>query len=71
MYPLTLANPGDEVTILRVGGTQEIRKHLEDIGFVCGSVISVVTSSTDHPVIRVKDTRVALGKELAAKIMVQ
>ena len=70
MMPLTLANVGEENLILRVGGSPEVRKHLEDLGFVAGGTVSVVSSLGGNVIVKVKEARVAISKEMAVKIMV-
>ena len=70
MLPLAFSTPGNKTTIVKVGGTQEIKKHLEDLGFVGGSVVEVVSETAGNLVVNVKDTRIAVSKELALKIMV-
>ena len=60
MMPLTFLNPGEQNIIKRVGGTPEMKKHLADLGFVVGGNI----------IVNVKETRVAISKEMAQKIMV-
>ena len=70
MLPLTLANNGETFTILRLGGSAEVKKHLEDLGFVAGGEVQVINTVSGNIIVNVKDTRVAISKELAAKIMV-
>ena len=70
MMPLTLANIGEECTIVKVGGQPETKKHLEDLGFVAGTKIQVISSTNGNLVVRVKDSRIALDSSLAMKIMV-
>ena len=70
MMPLTLADPGEENVILRVGGSPEVRKHLEDLGFVAGGTVSVVSSLGGNVIVKVKEARVAISEEMARKIMV-
>ena len=70
MIPLTYADLGEENVILKIGGKPEIKKHLEDMGFVAGSIIRVVSSVNGNLIVNVKDTKVALDKELATKIMI-
>ena len=70
MLPLTLANNGETFTILRLGGSAEVKKHLEDLGFVAGGDVQVINTVSGNIIVNVKDTRVAISKELAAKIMV-
>ena len=70
MMPLTLADPGEENVILRVGGSPEVRKHLEDLGFVAGGTVSVVSSLGGNVIVKVKEARVAISEEMARKIMI-
>ena len=70
MMPLTLANAGEENTILKVGGSPEVKKHLEDLGFVAGGTVSIVSSLGGNVIVKVKETRVAISEEMARKIMV-
>ena len=70
MLPLTLANNGETFTIRRLGGSPEVKKHLEDLGFVAGGDVQVINTVSGNIIVNVKDTRVAISKELAAKIMV-
>lgn len=68
--PLTLAAAGDVNTIKAVRGKIETKRHLENMGFVEGAAITVVSRLAGNVIVSVKDVRVALNKELAAKIMV-
>lgn len=70
MLPLSLAQQGEENIIKRVGGTQEAKKHLEDLGFVVGGEVTVINSLGGNVIVNVKDTRVAISEEMARKIMV-
>ena len=70
MMPLMFANPGDVVTIKKVGGSAETKKHLEDLGFVVGGTLTVVNSGSGNLIVNVKETRIAITKEMAAKIMI-
>ncbi len=70
MMPLTLANAGEENMILKVGGNNEVKRHLEDLGFVAGANVTVVSSMSGNLIVNVKDTRVAISKEMAGKIMI-
>ena len=70
MMPLTLANAGEENTILKVGGRAEGKKHLEDLGFVAGGTVSIVSSLGGNVIVKVKEARVAISEEMARKIMV-
>lgn len=70
MMPLTLASAGEENMIRRVGGNDETKRHLEDLGFVAGANVTIVSSIGGNLIINVKDSRVAISKEMAGKIMV-
>lgn len=70
MMPLTLANVGEENMIKRVGGSPEVKKHLENLGFVAGGNVTVVTSMAGNVIVNVKEARVAISKEMAQKIMI-
>ena len=70
MMPLTLANPGEENIIRKIGGKPEVKKHLEDMGFVAGGLVTVVSSLNGNVIVKVKEARVAISEEMARKIMV-
>lgn len=70
MLPLTLANIGEEQMIHKVGGSPEVKKHLEDLGFVAGGTVTVVSSLNGNVIVKVKEARVAISEEMARKIMV-
>ena len=70
MLPLTLANIGEEQMIHKVGGSPEVKKHLEDMGFVAGGLVTVVSSLNGNVIVKVKEARVAISEEMARKIMV-
>lgn len=70
MMPLTLANIGEQNLIKKVGGKPEIKKHLENLGFVAGGNVTVITTLGGNVIVNVKETRVAISKEMAQKIMV-
>lgn len=70
MMPLTLANPEEENTIKRIGGKAEVKKHLENLGFVAGKTVKVISTMGGDVIVKVNETRVAISKEMAQKIMV-
>ena len=70
MMPLTLADPGKVNTIIRIGGKPEIKKHLETLGFVPGGEVSIVAKQGGNVIVNVKDSRIAIGEDLARKIMI-
>lgn len=70
MMPLSMVNTGEANVIKKVGGKEEIRKFLENLGFVTGGLVTVVSQTGGNLIVNVKDARVAIGKDMAAKIMV-
>ena len=68
--PLTLANVGEENVIRRIGGSPEVRQHLENLGFVAGGTVKIITSLAGNIIVNVKESRVAISKEMAQKIYV-
>lgn len=70
MIPLTYADMGRDVVIKKIGGKSEVRTHLENLGFVAGGSIKVISSLSGNLIVNVKESRVAISKEMAAKIMV-
>ena len=65
MLPLTMASQGE-----KIGGKQETKKFLETLGFVVGGTVTVVSEINGNMIVNVKDSRVAIGKDMANKIMV-
>ncbi|MDD6662259.1 MAG: FeoA family protein [Lachnospiraceae bacterium] len=70
MMPLTMANAGEENIIKRVGGKEETRRFLENLGFVVGAAVTVISQVEGNIIVNIKDSRVAIGKDMANKIMV-
>ena len=70
MLPLTLADTGKENIIKKIGGSPEVKKHLENLGFVVGGNVSVVCEIGGNLIVNVKGSRVALSSELAKHITV-
>ena len=68
--PLTMAKTGEENIIKKIGGKEETRRFLENLGFVVGGVVTVVSEIGGNMIVYVKDSRVAIGKDMANKIMV-
>ncbi len=68
--PLTLSVLGQENIIKRVGGNAEVRAHLQSLGFVPGAIVTVVSSMSGNLIVNIKDTRIAISKEMAQKIIV-
>ncbi len=70
MMPLVLADPGEEAIIKHVGGSPEMKKHLEDMGFTVGGAVTVMNTIGGNLIVKIKESRVAISKEMASKIMV-
>ena len=70
MMPLSLANIGEENLILKVSGNPEVKKHLENLGFVAGGTATLISSMGGNVIVKVKESRVAISEEMARKIMV-
>lgn len=70
MMPLTLANSGEEYVIIKIGGNPEVKRHLENLGFVAGGNVSVVNVVDGNLIVNVKETRVAISREMAQRIMI-
>ena len=70
MMPLSLADMGEEMTVQKVGGSPEVKKHLENLGFVPGGSVTLITTLGGNVIVKVKESRVAVSDELARKIMV-
>ena len=68
--PLTLANIGEENTIKRIGGKPEVKKHLENLGFVVGGNVTVITTMGGNVIVNVKEARIAISQKMAQKVMV-
>ncbi len=70
MMPLVLANVGEENTIKKIGGTPEVKKHLENLGFVVGGTVTIISTLAGNIIVNVKEARIAISEEMARKIMV-
>lgn len=70
MIPLSLAEPGKEQVIKRVGGNAEVRQHLENLGFVVGGTVTVLSVLKGNVIVKVKESRIAIDDGLARKIIV-
>lgn len=70
MMPLIVADPGKENIIKKLRGSPEIKKHLENLGFVVGGIVTVVSSAGGNLIVNIKEARVAISREMAQKIMV-
>lgn len=70
MMPLNLADVGEENTIKKIGGSPDVKKHLENLGFVVGGTVTIVNTLGGNVIVNVKESRVAIDQEMARKIMV-
>ncbi len=68
--PLTLAAIGEDNIIKKVGGSQDVKNHLENLGFVVGGAVTVISTLNGNVIVRVKESRIAISKEMAQKIMI-
>ena len=68
--PLTMANQDDHFLIKKINGKEEIRRFLENLGFVAGAQVSVVSKISGNVIVQIKDSRVAISREMAQKIIV-
>ena len=70
MMPLALAQIGEENIIRKIGGNQEVKAHLENLGFVVGGAVTVINTIGGNVIVNVKESRIAISKEMAQKIMI-
>ena len=70
MMPLTMAKSGETVTIRKITGKDEVRQHLAELGFVVDSSVTVISEIAGNLIVQVKDSRVALDRTMANRIMV-
>lgn len=70
MMPLTMAQAMDTVTIRKITGKDEVRQHLAELGFVVGAAVTVVSQFAGNLIVQVKDSRVALDRSMATRIMI-
>ena len=70
MMPLALADSGEENIVKKVGGNPELKQHLENLGFVVGAAVTVITSMGGNVIVNIKESRVAISSEMAMKIMI-
>ncbi len=70
MMPLTLTDVGEPNTIKKIGGSPEVKKHLENLGFVVGGNVTIINKLGGNVIVNVKEARVAVSEEMARKIMV-
>ena len=70
MMPLVFANAGEENIVRKIGGSLEVKQHLADLGFNVGTAVTIVSTMGGNVIVKVKESRVAISKEMAQKIMI-
>lgn len=70
MIPLSVIGDGNDGIIKKIGGKPEVKKHLENLGFIIGDNVTVITEQNGNIIVKVKETRVAISREMASKIYV-
>ena len=70
MMPLSMAKAGETNLIKRIGGKEEVRRHLEALGFVVGGDVTVISEIGGNVIVSIKDSRIAISREMANKIMI-
>ncbi len=68
--PITMADTGVPVTVIRITGKDEVRRHLNELGFVEGDTVTVVQNNKGNMILQVKEGRVALDEKLAMRIQI-
>ncbi|MBO4636226.1 MAG: ferrous iron transport protein A [Clostridiales bacterium] len=68
--PLIVSDEGEEVIVRKVGGSPEVRQHLENLGIVPGDVVTLVSIHDGNVILKVKESRIALNRDMAVKIMI-
>ena len=72
MYPLTMASSGENVMVVKIGGNDEMKRHLSDLGFVPGAGVFIVSNAGDgNVIVTVKESHLAITKQMAGKVMVE
>ena len=71
MLPLSMAKSGERVMVSRIGGTDDVRQHLQDLGFVVGSEVEIVSApGNGNVIVKLRDSRLAITAKMAEKVMV-
>ena len=68
--PLSMIGEGESATITWIGGKEETRRFLENLGFVVGAIVTVISKTGGNVIVNIKESRVAIGSDMASKIMV-
>ncbi|WP_296849811.1 FeoA family protein [Treponema sp.] len=67
---MVFANAGEEQIIKKIGGSDEVKRHLENLGFTVGGSVTIVNSLAGNVIVKVKESRVAINEDMARRIMV-
>ena len=70
MVPLVFANPGEAQVIKKIGGLDDTKRHLENLGFTVGGTVTIINTLAGNVIVKVKESRIAINEEMARKIMV-
>lgn len=70
LMPITVADTGEEMIVRKVGGNSEVKLHLENLGIVPGGFVTLIAVNNGNVILKVKESRIALNKDMAMKIMV-
>ncbi|MBR5964746.1 MAG: ferrous iron transport protein A [Treponema sp.] len=70
MIPLVLAETGKDQIIKKIGGSDEVKRHLENLGFTVGGTVTVVNSLAGNVIVKVKESRIAINEDMARRIMI-
>lgn len=68
--PLYMAQVGEEYLIKKIGGLEEVKHHLKNLGFVVGAEVCVVSTMNENLIVQIKDARIAISREMAGKIII-
>ena len=68
--PLTFAKEGEVSSIKKIGGREDVRQFLENLGFEVGAAVTVISATGGNLIVNIKDSRVAIGRDMASRIMV-
>ena len=70
MMPIVVADSGEELIVRKVGGSPEVKLHLENLGIVPGGLVTLINGTEGNVILKVKESRIALNRDMAMKIMV-
>ncbi len=70
MMPLVFAKNGETQIVKKIGGSEEVRRHLENLGFTVGGTVTIINSLAGNVIVKVKDSRIAINEDMARRIMI-